>query len=144
MDIHEACKKLNISIDDECISETTLKKQYRKMSLLYHPDKNKSGDAIQIFQEIHDSYEYLGKYLGYIDGDYYIDEYEEEKVDYCSETVRNFVSYKDTLMIFLNSTLGHEIIQLIQERLLNHFSNHEKVIKLQKFVSKINLFTPVC
>ena len=91
-----ACKILDVNVTSEHdISEITLIKQYRKMSLLYHPDKNKSIDAVQKFQEIHDSYEYIGRYLGYIDEEYYIDEDE-------LFTTFDFDSYKDKLTIFLN------------------------------------------
>jgi len=36
-----------------------LKRQYKLMALMYHPDKNSSPDASAKFQEIHESYEYL-------------------------------------------------------------------------------------
>lgn len=137
MNIQEACKNLDISIsiyENEDIPETVLIKQYRKMSLLYHPDKNKSVNSIQNFQKIHDSYEFLGKYLGYIDEDYYIDEYEKKQ----SEPMGNFLDYKDIFMNLLDFTLGDDIINQIQNRLLNKFLNIERInnyidhIKLMK------------
>lgn len=145
MNIHVACKNLNIENENkDDILETTLIKQYRKMSLFYHPDKNNSADAIQKFQEIHDSYEYLGKYLGYIDEDYYSDEYENKNVS--KQSSWNFVAYKDVLF-FLDITLGDDIIKQIKDRLFgklvlgidkrfNKYLNHEKLVKILDFLSQ--------
>jgi len=38
---------------------TDIKKQYHKLSLRYHPDKNKSADANERFQEINRAYRFL-------------------------------------------------------------------------------------
>ena len=38
---------------------TQIKKQYRKLALKYHPDKNKSEEACEKFQQIHEAYIYL-------------------------------------------------------------------------------------
>jgi hypothetical protein len=130
-----SCKNLDITINsDNDISETTLITQYRKMSLLYHPDKNNSINAVNEFQEIHDSYEYLGKYLGYVDEDYYIDEYDSD--------IWTFDFYKENIMSFLDLTLGDEIIKLIQEKLVNNDLidscikkiDHSKLIRIHKFL----------
>jgi len=40
-------------------SENELKSAYKKMSLKYHPDRNKSPDAVQKFQEISNAYQVL-------------------------------------------------------------------------------------
>jgi hypothetical protein len=74
-----ACEKLGIVIKED--NETSLlememeipmeelKRKYRMMALLYHPDKNHSPDAVSKFQEIQESYEYLLKYEGYKDSE---------------------------------------------------------------------------
>lgn len=49
-------KTLGISED---ASETDIKKAYRKLSLEYHPDRNKNPDAQSKFQEINEAYETL-------------------------------------------------------------------------------------
>ena len=73
----ESCKTLNIVVENEDeLTETILKKQYRKYCLLYHPDKKNTTTSCK-FLEISKAYEYLGKYMGYIDDDYYYDDYEE-------------------------------------------------------------------
>lgn len=41
-------------------TEHEIKKEYRKLSLLYHPDRNKDSNAVKKFQEIGEAYEVLG------------------------------------------------------------------------------------
>jgi DnaJ-class molecular chaperone len=125
MNVHEACNILGINNDnEEDITEKTLIKQYRKMSLAYHPDKNKSIDAIQKFIQVRESYDYLGKYLGYADEDYYTDEYENEGHYFGSW---NFVAYRDDIIGFLDITLGDDIMKQIQGRLLDTFLHNERI-----------------
>ena len=83
----ESCKTLNIVVENEDeLTESILKKQYRKYCLLYHPDKQNTITSCK-FLEISKAYEYLGKYMGYIDDDdYYYDDYEEYE-EYDSGTV---------------------------------------------------------
>jgi len=47
----------------ESISMPLIKKQYRKLALKYHPDKNTSADAAAKFVEISEAYEFLCHYL---------------------------------------------------------------------------------
>jgi len=62
MNYKKACENLNISKTDEITNEL-LKRKYRLGALAFHPDKNTSPDASSKFQDIHESYEYLLKYL---------------------------------------------------------------------------------
>ena len=41
-------------------SQDDIRKAYRKLSLKYHPDRNKSPNAESIFQELNATYEILG------------------------------------------------------------------------------------
>jgi hypothetical protein len=50
---------LILGLNDETVTMENIKKQYRYNALKYHPDKNKSADASEKFQEIHLAYEYL-------------------------------------------------------------------------------------
>ena len=68
MDFNEACLNLNLNT---VFTSTELKKQYRLMSLKYHPDKHmpdKDGFYCNKFRIISDSYHYLYKYLEDRDG----------------------------------------------------------------------------
>ncbi|MFM7859459.1 MAG: J domain-containing protein [Flammeovirgaceae bacterium] len=40
-------------------SDAVIKRQYRKLALQYHPDKNKSPEAAQIIQEVNEAYDVL-------------------------------------------------------------------------------------
>lgn len=50
-------KVLNV---DENATQDEIKKAYRKLSLLNHPDKNKSPDAVEKFKNINAAYQVLG------------------------------------------------------------------------------------
>jgi DnaJ-class molecular chaperone len=51
-------EKLNLSPG---ATNEEIKKQYRKLSMKYHPDRNKDPDATKKFQEINEAFEYLTK-----------------------------------------------------------------------------------
>ena len=60
MNIEEAIKLMNFNLSEEA-NEESLKKQYRKMVLKYHPDKNK-GDSTH-FLKIKEAYEIILRYI---------------------------------------------------------------------------------
>mgnify|MGYP003952728731 CR=1 FL=1 len=68
MDFNEACLNLNLSTG---FTSSELKKQYRMMSLKYHPDKHMPDiDDVYCnkFKIIAESYQFLYKYLEERDG----------------------------------------------------------------------------
>jgi len=60
MDLEKACRVLNI--DENVLNLENIKRKYKQQALLYHPDKNKSPDAVSRFQEIGEAYDFLLKY----------------------------------------------------------------------------------
>ncbi len=90
-------------LDKEC-----LKKQYRKMALKWHPDKNENKEeATNRFLKINESYEYLSKII------------EETDEHICSNTSATFVSssvskdskgYVNLLTTFICSLFGESNI----------------------------------
>jgi DnaJ-class molecular chaperone len=124
----ESCKTLNIVVENEDeLTESILKKQYRKYCLLYHPDKQNTITSCK-FLEISKAYEYLGKYMGYIDDDdYYYDDYEEYE-EYNSGTVLGSIQ-KVSAYVMSNEHINSYI------DCMNDDSNLKKIFKILR---KIN------
>jgi DnaJ-class molecular chaperone len=124
----ESCKTLNIVVENEDeLTESILKKQYRKYCLLYHPDKQNTITSCK-FIEISKAYEYLGKYMGYIDDDdYYYDDYEEYE-EYNSGTVLGSIQ-KVSAYVMSNEHINSYI------DCMNDDSNLKKIFKILR---KIN------
>ena len=55
-------KAIDILQLNQKYSSSELKRQYYSRALFYHPDKNKSNDATERFQEINDAYTFLTDY----------------------------------------------------------------------------------
>jgi len=99
MNYKKACDNLNINISEEITTEI-LKRQYRSLALRYHPDKNPREDAVERFQEIQASYEFLMKYKDFMDTDS-SDEFNDDE----KETTENRGNYKTILLSFLKNIL---------------------------------------
>ena len=124
----QSCETLNIVVENEDeLTESILKKQYRKYCLLYHPDKQNTMTSCK-FLEISKAYEYLGKYMGYIDDDdYYYDDYEEYE-EYDSGTVLGSIQ-KVSAYVMSNEHINSYI------DCMNDDSNLKKIFKILR---KIN------
>jgi len=108
MNYKKACECLEIEFENNTIDELKLKRQYRLKALLYHPDKNKSPDAVSCFQEVHESYEYLMKYQGYMDFENETDSFEDNyEYDQMFSNIDK-KGYKWILFSFLKNILNRD------------------------------------
>ena len=92
---------LDLDINDPDIDVDMIKRQYRLKALIYHPDKNKSPNAVSKFQEIHDAYEYLLMAEEYANNDTH------------ANNDSNDESYRNLFMIFLKKILENETGQSV-------------------------------
>ncbi len=105
MRYQEACNYLEFKNNDE-INERTIKKQFRMLALMYHPDKNDSPDSSEKFRKINEAYQYLLNYEGYSIND-------EDLVD--NE------NYSNVLFYFINSIIGEDnnILHLVLNKIFS-------------------------
>jgi len=137
MDFNEACLNLNLNTQ---FTSTELKKQYRLMSLKFHPDKHmpdKDGFYCNKFKIIAESYEYLSKYLEQRDGINGENNNSENNDD----------SYNSLFTNFLSSFFSNDPIQVqnVLQTIINDCNNlsiktfekmdRETAIKLFEFIS---------
>ena len=103
MNYQKACEILDLN-QKQNIKIGEIKQQYKIYALKYHPDKNKSPNSTEKFQEIHTAYEYL---CNNVDSD--------DNSDTCDK------SYSNILFKFLESIIpidkDSQIMYLIIEKI---------------------------
>lgn len=131
MNYKKACKCLEIDLSKDC-DEEIIKKQYRMLALIYHPDKNKDENACNKFQEIHSAYEYLMKYEGYMDDEFGTEKTEEESK---SENIPTYVSLlykfmnglsKEDTSYNLIRPIINKIMELCEDKAMNTLNSLDK------------------
>lgn len=127
MDIKKACDILEIDLS-LCSNLTTnsVKKQYHKLALLYHPDKNNGSD--EKFKQINEAYNYL---LLVLDSDKNInDTNTNTNTDTNTDTDTNDTHiYSNLLFVFINSIINKEIItKIIKDIITNGYKVLSKKI----------------
>jgi hypothetical protein len=128
MNYKKACDLLNLS---EPITIKKIKKQYYKLALLYHPDKNDSEEASIKFCECNEAYIYLQKYFKI--------SVEDQNLDYkniiknCIKTLFPDIEWND---IFLDTTLNG-VLNNCKKISLKIFKklDKEKALELYLFLS---------
>tara|TARA_B100000900_G_scaffold245533_1_gene208747 strand:+ start:9250 stop:10167 length:918 start_codon:yes stop_codon:yes gene_type:complete len=141
MNYKKACKILQFEKND-IINESTIKKQYRMLALIYHPDKNKGDYATEKFREANEAYEYLLKYEGYMDTNNIFTEDFKENI--FSDNTYSFILFK-----FLNSisedngnnvmnTIINKLTTICEDKAMDLLNNLDKntLIKVYKLLSK--------
>ena len=153
MNIQLAMDLLDISLENIKLKDLTkeyVKKQYRKMALKWHPDKNENSQyATNKFQKIHEAYNYLYKELDVINTD---GSNTNEDFVSSSEKKDTFI-YIDLLGTFISSIIqgnyNELFINIIKEIVINYKTlsssyltilfeklDKEKAIELYNFINK--------
>ena len=120
MNFQKACKVLDID-DKQKLNVEELKHKYKLYALKFHPDKNKSIDATEKFQEINSAYQYLCSH------DIELNEPYQENT-----------SYSDILFTFMTSIIPIDkdtnVIHIIIQKLTHvcESKSHDFLDKLDK------------
>ena len=124
---------LDLDINDPDIDVDMIKRQYRLKALIYHPDKNKSPNAVSKFQEIHDAYEYVLRAEEYANID--IPMYDSSHADADND------SYRNLFMIFLKKILENETGQSVFYNIIQRITTmcESKAIELLERLDKPTL-----
>ena len=108
--------------DNKEITIDIIKRQYKKNALIYHPDKNKTPQATQKFQDISDAYQFLIKNNP---DNHSIDNYDDlremlHNMFYESSQYSNNVpksEYTNILFSFLENVVGKDIFSNVQNKI---------------------------
>ena len=133
MKYEEACSILEVDCDKNYV-ESEIKRQYKLMSLKYHPDKNSALDACFKFHQVNEAYITLLEYIkqgrpGDID-DSSDDDYESVDV--------SGTSYTNPLWDSIYDTIYKEILELYNSNTWNIIESIDKtlLLKLYSFLCK--------
>jgi hypothetical protein len=124
MDIKKACDilEINLSICSN-LTISSVKKQYHKLALLYHPDKNHGSD--EKFKEINEAYNYL---LLVLDSDTNINNTNKFNNDMNTNNNDTYI-YSNLLFVFINSIINKEVItKIIKDIIVNGYKVLSKKI----------------
>jgi len=121
MDLQSALQELDISLDEVELTKLDkeyIKKQYRKMALKWHPDKNNDNYSTTKFQKINESYNFLQKELRIINDE--LDDKSNAFDDFVSSTdSKESKNYIDILSNFISSlvkgTYNELLLDIVKE-----------------------------
>jgi len=125
MDLQTALQELGITVELTKVDQEYLKKQYHKMALKWHPDKNDDLNSTVKFQKINEAYEFLQKELHAINqtdnpfNNEFVSSSESKDSNIYLHLLTNFVlslmkgSYNETLLnIVKDISLNYETVTL--------------------------------
>lgn len=128
MNLQIALDELEISLDDielTNLNQEYIKKQYHKLALKWHPDKNDDPSAKEKFQKINSAYDYLSNELRIINGQ---DNSNTSDPFVSSNGFKESKIYTDILNTFISSiftetskdSYNEILINIIKEIVLNY------------------------
>lgn len=111
MNLNDAFETLELDTNNKSyISKETIKKQYRKLALKYHPDKNgNTKESNERFKKINEAYEYL--YNLYNDND-------DKNVETKEPNYSQSSLYTDILKQFIQSSFEKEVLSKIVSKII--------------------------
>ena len=116
MDIITACNLLEIDDDGKKLTMFKLKKQYHRMALLYHPDKNANTvESKEKFQQIQEAFHVLKREL------------DLEHDTPTNEEVPASNDYTDILKMFINGVIQGKYNDILFSMLKNIFSGCKEI-----------------
>jgi hypothetical protein len=110
MNIQLAFEELEITVMHD-IDIKYIKKQYHKLALKYHPDKNTSESSKQKFQKINEAYNYL------------LNIFEETSDDYSDVSSEDPTIYINILTAFIASFFDQDTISIILKEIVANYEN---------------------
>ena len=157
MDLQYALQELDISLDEvelTKLDQEYIKKQYRKMALKWHPDKNNDDYSTGKFQKINEAYLFLQKELRVINGepepddnsntsDEFVSSFDSKESKIYIDLLSNFISslvkgsYNEILFTIVKEiSLGYEAITLTYLRKKFEDIDKQKAIELYQLLYK--------
>lgn len=116
-------------LEENQVTRELLRKTYFKMALQYHPDKQKNINN-EKFNELHESYENLMKYYGYMDDEKYDIELEEYNESFIVP------DYVNKIHNFIQPIIENDFIQNLKNKLIFHIQNQCEE-KIEQILQKL-------
>jgi|688.fasta_scaffold327498_1 hypothetical protein len=154
MNLQSALQELDIiEVELTKLDQDYIKKQYRKMALKWHPDKNADDEYSTIkFQKINEAYTFLQKELCIINGeidntsntsDEFVSSFDSKESNIYIDLLSNFISslvkgsYNEILLnIVKEISLGYEAITLTYLKKKFEDLDKQKAIELYQLLYK--------